>query len=199
MTVLRNFPPDADWDTNGGRLTPLAQGLLRSLFDYVGASTTGTIPPGSIGAPGTTDVFYRGDGTFSVINYGATPSALAGLTAIAGSATTWMRSDGSPAINQGIAPTWTAAHIFTAATTMTSLVMAGTLTGVTSITTSGSATIGTGFGCNGKAAQTSATVNAAISATAGAAYTATEQGMLNDLKALVNQIRAALVADGIAV
>jgi hypothetical protein len=42
-------------------------------------------------------------------------------------------------------------------------------------------------------------VNAAISATAGAAYTATEQGMLNDLKALVNQLRTALNANGITV
>lgn len=56
-----------------------------------------------------------------------------------------------------------------------------------------------GFGCNGSAAQSSATLNAAISATAGAAYTAAEQGMLNDLKAIVNQMRAALVANGIAV
>lgn len=55
------------------------------------------------------------------------------------------------------------------------------------------------FGCNTKAAQTSATANAAIASTAGAAYTGTEQTMLNDLKALVNQIRAALVADGIMV
>lgn len=55
------------------------------------------------------------------------------------------------------------------------------------------------FGCNGKAAQASAAVNSAIAGTAGAAYTATEQTMLNDLKALVNQIRAALIADGIAV
>jgi len=63
----------------------------------------------------------------------------------------------------------------------------------------GSFTVVTGFGCNGKAAQTSAAANAAISATAGAAYTATEQTMLNDIKALLNQIRAALVADGIMV
>lgn len=62
-----------------------------------------------------------------------------------------------------------------------------------------SVTCTNGFGCNGKAAQTEYTVNAAIAATAGAAYTATEQTMINDLKALVNQLRAALVANGIAV
>lgn len=55
------------------------------------------------------------------------------------------------------------------------------------------------FGCNGKTAQTSATVNGAIGGTAGATYTATEQTMLNDLKALVNQLRTALINNGIAV
>lgn len=63
----------------------------------------------------------------------------------------------------------------------------------------GSFTVTTGFGCNGAAAQTSAAAAAAISATAGAAYTATEQGMLNDIKTLLNQIRAALVANGVMV
>ena len=53
-----------------------------------------------------------------------------------------MRSDAAPAINLGMAPTWTAAHVFTTGTTMTSLVMAGTLTGVTSLTMSGALTRG---------------------------------------------------------
>lgn len=75
-----------------------------------------------------------------------------------------------------------------------------TASGTTAITgTVGAFTVATGFGCNGKTAQTSATANAAIAATAGAAYTGVEQTMLNDLKALVNQIRAALVADGVMI
>lgn len=60
-------------------------------------------------------------------------------------------------------------------------------------------TLTNGFGCNGKTPQTEYAVSAAISATAGAAYTATEQGMINDLKALVNQLRSALIANGVAV
>lgn len=40
----------------------------------------------------------------------ANPSATIGLTAINGSATTAMRSDGAPALNVGIAPTWTGLH-----------------------------------------------------------------------------------------
>lgn len=60
-------------------------------------------------------------------------------------------------------------------------------------------TLTNGFGCNGASPQVEATVNAAIAGTAGAAYTATEQGLINDLVALVNQLRAALVANGVAV
>jgi hypothetical protein len=60
-------------------------------------------------------------------------------------------------------------------------------------------TVGASFGCNGKAAQSSAVVAGAIAGTAGAAYTATEQGLINSLLTLVNQLRSALVANGIAV
>jgi hypothetical protein len=65
--------------------------------------------------------------------------------------------------------------------------------------TFGSVTSTGAFGCNGQAAQAAASVNAAVSGTAGAAYTSTEQDMINDLKALVNQLRTALVNNGIAV
>lgn len=54
------------------------------------------------------------------------------------------------------------------------------------------------FGCNGKTAQAAATVGAAIGGSAGALYTATEQGLINALIAEVNQLRAAIVANGIA-
>lgn len=42
---------------------------------------------------------------------GANPSGSIGLSALNGSATTFMRSDAAPAIDQSIAPTWTGAHI----------------------------------------------------------------------------------------
>jgi len=60
-------------------------------------------------------------------------------------------------------------------------------------------TLTNGFGCNGASAQVEAAVNGAITGTAGGAYTGTEQTLINDLKALVNQLRAALVANGIVV
>lgn len=43
---------------------------------------------------------------------GANPTAVVGLTAVNGSATTYTRSDGAPALSQAIAPTWTGTHIF---------------------------------------------------------------------------------------
>lgn len=49
------------------------------------------------------------------------PSALVGLTAVNGSATTYMRSDGAPALDQSIAPTWTGKHTWTGAATTTTI------------------------------------------------------------------------------
>jgi hypothetical protein len=44
---------------------------------------------------------------------GADPTALIGLTTINGSATTFMRSDAAPALDQAIIPTWTGQHTWT--------------------------------------------------------------------------------------
>jgi hypothetical protein len=43
---------------------------------------------------------------------GANPSVNSGLTAVNGSANTFLRSDGAPALSQAISPTWSGAHIF---------------------------------------------------------------------------------------
>ena len=40
------------------------------------------------------------------------PTATIGLTAVDGSATTWMTSDSAPALSQAIVPTWTGNHVF---------------------------------------------------------------------------------------
>lgn len=54
---------------------------------------------------------------------GANPSASVGLSAVNGSAGTFMRSDAAPALDVSIAPTWTGLHTFTKKVTVT----AGTL------------------------------------------------------------------------
>jgi len=72
---------------------------------------------------GTTELFWQnsagavvqltsGSGVASVPF--ANPTALVGLTPINGTATTAMRSDAAPALDQSIAPTWTAKHTFNA-------------------------------------------------------------------------------------
>lgn len=52
--------------------------------------------------------------TPATVPSGANPTASAGLSAVNGSAGTFMRSDGAPAIDQSIVPTWSGQHKFTA-------------------------------------------------------------------------------------
>lgn len=53
----------------------------------------------------------------TVLIVGANPSASVGLSAVNGSATTFMRSDAAPALDQTIAPTWTGKNTFNNAVT----------------------------------------------------------------------------------
>lgn len=55
---------------------------------------------------------------------GANPTGTVGLTAVNGTASTFLRSDGAPALSQAITPTWTGLHIFGNATT-TQLTISG--------------------------------------------------------------------------
>jgi hypothetical protein len=176
-------PPIQFVDPKTGALTRRADSFLRDWFRFTGAEN-GVIPVDSLDGDGVnTATFLREDGTWAIPDYpiGANPTASVGETVVNGVAVTFMRSDASPPLDLTITPTWTGAHVFTSSVTADSLVATN------------------GFGCNGKTAQTEVTVNAAVSGTAGAAYTGTEQTMINDLKALVNQIRAALIADGVLV
>ena len=55
----------------------------------------------------------------------ADPTALVGLTAVPGAATTCLRSDAAPALSQAISPTWTQPHTFGAATRLNGFVSFG--------------------------------------------------------------------------
>lgn len=97
-TTLSNLTIDAK-----GRITTKASGTFANVIALWG---------------GTCDVttWLRGDGQCIAPAGGITglanPSATIGLSAVNGSAFTAMRSDGAPALSQAIAPTWSAAHIW---------------------------------------------------------------------------------------
>ncbi|TDE02840.1 hypothetical protein [Jiangella asiatica] len=64
------------------------------------------------GDPATDIGNWHDVGAFAAAS--ADPSADVGLTATNGTAATYMRSDGAPALNQGITPVWTGKHEFQA-------------------------------------------------------------------------------------
>jgi hypothetical protein len=80
--------------------------------------STGTGPNTGTGDPGFT-AWTKANANFTELYstivtppVGANPTASLGLAAINGSATTFMRSDGAPALSQSIVPTWTGTHTF---------------------------------------------------------------------------------------
>ena len=125
--------------------------------------------PTNFGAAGAALTDAAGDGTLSWVvpssSTGANPSASVGLTAVNGSAATFLRSDSAPALDQSIAPTWTGQHIFSlnsAASTPPVKITGTWFTGGSATTTkphllieptgttsTGWSTNGTGLGVNG--------------------------------------------------
>lgn len=82
---------------------------LGGALSFSGAFTT------AFTVTGNTSVTLPTSGTLATtaqLPVGANPTASVGLAAVNGVATTFMRSDAAPALDQGIAPTWTAAHRF---------------------------------------------------------------------------------------
>jgi len=96
---------------NGLTITSSASGVLTiAAGKTLTASNTLTFT----GTDGSSVAFGTG-GTVAYttsLPVGANPTASVGLTAVNGVATTFLRSDGAPALDQGIAPTWTGSHTF---------------------------------------------------------------------------------------
>jgi hypothetical protein len=84
----------------------------------VGAPTGGGQGVGTLNAVG---LYIQGVAVSTTSVSGANPTGTIGLSAVNGSAATFLRSDGAPALSQAIAPTWTAAHIFTPSSAVTAL------------------------------------------------------------------------------
>lgn len=83
---------------------------------YLSSTDWGTFngkqnPATTLGGYGITDAYTKTQ-IDALTTGGANPSATIGLTATNGTATTFMRSDAAPALDQSITPTWTGAHIF---------------------------------------------------------------------------------------
>jgi len=87
----------------GGAATKVLHGGASPAWAAVSltADVTGTLPVGN-----------GGTGVTALSSLTANPSASIGLSAVNGTASTFMRSDAAPALSQSIAPTWTGNHIF---------------------------------------------------------------------------------------
>lgn len=81
----------------------------------VGVPTGGT--PNQVLQKNTTTDYDTSWVTPTAAAAGANPTAATALTAVNGAATTFMRSDASPALSQAIIPTWTGLHTFSGGAT----------------------------------------------------------------------------------
>lgn len=101
----------------GGTLTVEATGLPTITSEFVLLSPDGALPASrTLTAGNGITLVDAGAGSTVTINSAVTslanPSAAVGLTPVNGVATTAMRSDAAPPIDQAITPTWTGNHIF---------------------------------------------------------------------------------------
>jgi hypothetical protein len=106
MTVSGGIPA---WTTFSGLNNPMT-----TVGDIIVGGSSGTptrLAQGSngqfLGVSGGTLAYYTPSGSS-----GANPTGTVGLSAVNGSATTFLRSDGAPALSQSIVPTWTGQHTF---------------------------------------------------------------------------------------
>ncbi len=102
---------------NGLTLTSAAVG-----FTLSGGATSKTL---------TVPLDATVSGTNTGDQSGANPSASTGLSAVNGSALTFMRSDASTSLSQAISPNWTGNHTFTPSSGLAILINGGSANGLT--------------------------------------------------------------------
>lgn len=146
-------------NVSGSSASPaaLTQTQLTALINAFSSTLSGAVPLSG----GGTSNYLRADGTWDVpsgtaiVPTSANPSATIGLSAVDGSAATFMTSDSAPALSQAIAPTWTGAHVFTPSGANPAITINGGVNQNTEIQ-KGSATSGQSFGPLIEAGTTSA-------------------------------------------
>lgn len=104
------------------RFSSLATNVLRLTTTGIiaGAATGGLKGAGTVNATG---LYVNG----TQIGVAANPTGQVVLSATNGTATTFMRSDAAPPLNQNIAPTWTSKHIYTSIATEGAVVSSSVL------------------------------------------------------------------------
>lgn len=114
------YYPTYDNIVSGSLLAPTSGSVFTALAGKQGTltlTTTGTSGAATLTGNTLNIPQYSGGGGGTPAN----PTANVGLTAINGSATTYMRSDAAPALSQSITPNWTGRHIFGMSTTPSGL------------------------------------------------------------------------------
>jgi hypothetical protein len=111
---------DGDVTVNTLALNKLAQSAANTMLGNWTSSTanvTANSMPSCADSSGNHLNYVSGTGITcgtSISISAANPSASVGLSVVNGSASTYMRSDGAPALSQSIVPTWTGAHTWSA-------------------------------------------------------------------------------------
>lgn len=114
LTQITNIANDTVLgNISGSASSPaaLSQTQLTSLINIFTSGISGAVPASG----GGTVNFLRADGTFSAppSSSGANPTAKVGPTVVNGSATTFMRSDAAPPIDETQSYSWSNKHTFT--------------------------------------------------------------------------------------
>jgi hypothetical protein len=167
--------------------TTLTAGTVVWATVYVTPASGYTLPAASAtvlgGVKQGTGVTIAGDGTLSVAGgaSGANPTGTIGLAAVNGVATTFMRSDATPALSVAIVPTWTALHTFNGGVTATGTInLSGgavtvpTIAGTTDSSTSASSTAFVQNVISSKASSTVPLINGTAAAGTGTTFSRTD-------------------------
>ena len=143
----KSFGLEVDAGTNASDIAVLVNNQAGSTAFFeingaggiiVGSPTGGSQGVGTVNATG---LFVNGVAVSNAVSHN--PTATIGLSVVNGSAATFMTSDSAPPLSQAIAPTWTAAHIFTPSSAVTAVTINAAVNAVGMILNGGTNTSNT--------------------------------------------------------